>query len=94
MQTKRREVRVCRRLQDLGDAIERLSCRRVELPGRVHELAVNRQPQRDELASIAKMLELLTAHPEVVCRQRLLAGAAPEGKHATQVPRLLGGGRL
>jgi hypothetical protein len=40
------------------------------------------------------MLELLAAHPEVVCRQRLLAGTAPEGKHATQVPRLLGSGRL
>jgi len=48
------------------DAIERLARRRVELPRRVHELAVHRQPQRDEPASIAHMPELLTAHPEIV----------------------------
>ncbi len=94
MQTQRRELRLRCRLQDLGNAIERLARRRVELPRRLHELAVHRQPQRDEPASIAHMPELLTAHPEIVPGQRLLAGAAPQGKHATEIPRPLGSERL
>jgi hypothetical protein len=51
----RRELRLSRRLQDLGNAIERLACRSVELPRRVHELTTQRQAEGDQLAGVAQV---------------------------------------